>query len=61
MEVKCTLEEKVSKKTGNPYTVLLVHLTDNCVKQVFLDQAEIELLKMKSNNSSDYNPFEPFE
>lgn len=56
MEIKCTLEEKTSK-AGNPYTVLVVHLTDTCKKYVFLDPAEIELLKMKENEvpTSFYN------
>lgn len=49
MEIKCTLEEKTSKK-GNAYTVLVVHLTDSCKKYVFLENSEIELLKMKQND-----------
>ena len=48
MEVKATLEEKVSK-SGNPYTAVVIHLTDTCKKTVFLDPAEIELLKMKQD------------
>lgn len=50
MEVKCTLEDKISK-SGNKYTVLVIHLTDTCTKQVFLDPAEIELLKIKQEES----------
>lgn len=52
MEIKCTLEEKTSK-TGKPYTVLLVHLTDSCTKMVFLDPAELELLKL-SNKKNEF-------
>lgn len=52
MEIKCTLEEKTSK-SGKPYTVLVVHLTENCTKLVFLNSAEIELLKM-NNDKNDY-------
>lgn len=52
-EYKCTLEERVSKK-GSTYEVLVIKLTDKLEKLVFLDQAELELLKM-SNKSS--NPF----
>ena len=48
MEVKATLEEKVSK-SGNPYTAVVIHLPDTCKKTVFLDPAEIELLKMKQD------------
>lgn len=46
MEVKATLEEKTSK-SGNKYQVLVVHLTDTYEKLVFLEKAEIELLKAK--------------
>lgn len=58
MEVKATLEEKVSKN-GNPYTCIVVYLTDNYKKTVFLDQAEIELLKVQkiNNNSSESDVF----
>ncbi|MBE6146979.1 MAG: hypothetical protein E7168_01445 [Firmicutes bacterium] len=57
MDIKCTLEEKVSKK-GNPYTVLVVHLTPTCSKQVFLEPAELELLKMqKDTNNNDFPEF----
>ena len=44
MEVKATLETRVSKK-GNEYQVLVIKLTNNYEKLVFLDKAEIELLK----------------
>ena len=44
MEVKGTLEEKVSKN-GNKYQVVVLKLTDTYEKLVFLDKAEIELLK----------------
>lgn len=47
ISIECTLEEKISKKSGNPYIVLVIHLTDTCSKQVFLEQSEIELLKIK--------------
>lgn len=46
MEVKATLEERTSK-SGNNYQVLVIHLTDTYEKLVFLEKAEIELLKAK--------------
>ena len=52
MEVKATLETRVSKK-GNQYQVLVIRLTNNYEKLVFLDKAEIELLKLSDND----NPF----
>ena len=45
-ECKATLEERDSKK-GTKYQVLVIKLTDTYEKLIFLDQAEIELLKMQ--------------
>mgnify|MGYP003446438779 CR=1 FL=1 len=45
MEVKATLETRISKK-GLPYQVLVIKLTDKYEKLVFLTQSEIELLKL---------------
>ena len=50
MEVKATLEDRVSK-IGHKYTVLVVKLTDTLEKLVFLEQSEIELLKLREKNS----------
>lgn len=52
-EFKCTLETRISKK-GNSYEVLVIKLTDNLEKLVFLEQAELELLKLSNAKS---NPF----
>lgn len=49
-EFKATLETRTSKK-GNQYEVLVIKLTDKLEKLVFLEQAELELLKLSSNNS----------
>lgn len=50
-EFKATLETRTSKK-GTQYEVLVIKLTDNLEKLVFLDQAELELLKISSSKSS---------
>lgn len=47
--IKCNLVEKVSKQ-GNNYICLEIYLTDTYKKIVFLDQAEIELLKLSYND-----------
>lgn len=47
--IKCNLVEKVSKK-GNNYLCLEIYLTDTYKKIVFLEQAEIELLKLSNND-----------
>lgn len=46
IEVKATLETRISKKSGKPYQCLVIRLTDTYEKVVFLDNAEVELLKM---------------
>lgn len=49
-EFKATLETRTSKK-GTEYEVLVIKLTDNLEKLVFLDQAELELLKLSKPKS----------
>lgn len=53
MDIKCSLESRTSKK-GNQYEVLVLKLSDTCEKLVFLEPAEIELLKL---NQKTKNPF----
>lgn len=45
MKVDTYLVEKTSSKTGKPYTCLVIKLTDNYEKIVFLNPAELELCK----------------
>lgn len=47
VRVNATLETRTSKK-GSTYQVLVIKLTDSYEKYVFLDKAEIELLKNKN-------------
>lgn len=44
--VRATLETRVSKKTGKTYQCIVIKLTDTYEKVVFLDTAEIELIKL---------------
>lgn len=46
IEVRATLETRVSKKSGKTYQCIVIKLTDSYEKVVFLDNAEIELIKM---------------
>lgn len=52
-DIKATLETRTSKK-GNEYQVLIVKLTDTYEKPVFLDKAEIELLKASNKSNSNF-------
>lgn len=45
MEVKATLEERISK-SGNPYKCIVIKLSENTEKVVFLEPAELELLNI---------------
>lgn len=49
MPIKAVLVEKTSK-SGNPYVAIEVYITDKVKKLVFLTEAELELLKLQSNN-----------
>ena len=46
IEVRATLETRVSKKSGKPYQCIVIKLTDTYEKIVFLDNAEVELIKL---------------
>lgn len=50
-EFKATLETRTSKK-GSQYEVLVVKITDNIEKLIFLEPAELELLKLSNSKSS---------
>ena len=45
IEINATLETRKSKK-GTEYEVLVIKLTENAEKLVFLSPAELELLKL---------------
>lgn len=45
MKVNASLETRHSEKSGNDYQVIVIKLTPSYEKLVFLDKAEIELLK----------------
>lgn len=51
-EFIATLETRTSKK-GNQYDVLIIHLTDKLEKPVFLEQSEIELLRLISEKEKN--------
>lgn len=45
VELDATLEERVSKK-GNSYYCVVLHLTNGYDKVIYLEQAEVELVKL---------------
>ena len=47
MNANAKLEERMSK-AGKPYWVLVVKLTPTYEKTIFLDKAEVELLKLSA-------------
>lgn len=60
MDVKATLETRQSK-SGNPYEVIVIKLTDNYEKLVFLEKSEIALLKLSNNNKDNSFTFPPLD
>lgn len=48
-KLECTLKEAISEKSGKPYSYLSVMLTANLEKKIFLDPAEVEVIKLSSN------------
>ena len=53
-ELKATLVKKTSKK-GNDYECVMLELTPTYQRVVFLDDAELELLKFCDNKSTKKN------
>ena len=50
MNIPAKLEERVSKN-GNPYFCIVIKITDEVEELVFLDKAEIELIRLTYGNS----------
>lgn len=48
MVVKATLETRHSEKSGKDYTVVVIKLTENLEKIVFLEPAELEALRLSN-------------
>lgn len=44
--LNCALKEKISNKSGKPYFVIDIELTPTLTKQVFLEPAEVEVIKL---------------
>lgn len=49
IELNATLKEKVSKN-NKKYYVVEIQISDNVTKQVFLDPAEVELIRLVYND-----------
>ena len=56
MDLKCALTTKLNKE-GKPYEVIVIKLTDNYEKLVFLDNAEKELVKLAQSKEQTTSPF----
>lgn len=52
MKCDCVLETRTSTKTGNSYKCLVIKLTNNYEKLVFLTNAELALLESSNAKSS---------
>lgn len=52
-EYKAILETRTKKDGSGTYQVLTVKLTPDYSKDVFLEKAELALLKMNSSNDTD--------
>jgi hypothetical protein len=58
MELKATLETRKKKDGSGTYKVIVIKLSENSEKLVFLNSAELELLELKmAKNSESSNNF----
>jgi len=51
MNLSAKLEERMSQKSGKPYFCIVVRITDTYEKLVFLERAEVELIRATSATS----------
>ena len=60
MDLKCQLVTRMNKE-GKPYEVIVIKLTDNYEKLVFLDSQDKEIMRLASLVDSNVNKVEnPF-
>jgi len=52
MELKATLEKRISAKTKESYYCIEIMLTNKCMKRVFLDSAESELMELLTSQKN---------
>ena len=64
IKLDCTLEERVSSKSGKPYKALFIKLTPTLEKMVMLEKSEQEVISLVYGNNdsnvvqnNDFNPF----
>jgi hypothetical protein len=55
MELKATLETRKKKDGSGTYEVIVIKISENSEKLVFLNAAELELLKLKMAKNNDSN------
>jgi len=46
MQIPATLEQRISKSTGNPYFCIVIKITENTEMLAFPSPAELELIKL---------------
>lgn len=59
IDLKASLET-LNKKDGGTYKCVLLSLTDNCKKKIFLEDPEIELIELFHKNEKKDNKKMPF-
>ena len=57
VDVKAALETRTSK-SGNEYQVLVIKIDEDVEKLVFLEAAEVKLLKLAQEKNISSNPFD---
>lgn len=51
-KLEAILEKRYSEKKAKDYYVLVIHISKNVTKEIFLDPAELELLLLQFNKPS---------
>lgn len=54
VKLPCSLKEQTSKKKGSKYMALTIQLTPTLKKTVFMDPAEVEVVKLYYQQQDDF-------
>lgn len=52
-KLSAVLEKRHSEKKGRDYYLVVINLTENCTKEIFLEPAELELLLLQLGQKAD--------
>lgn len=57
INLTATIEKRISQESGKDYEVLMINLTDDYTKEVYISRAESQLLHLVNKSSTNMPSF----